>query len=120
MLGGALEGKLAAYNGGWHWQSAGFAIWESLVCAGVCLGLTVVYREKFNTHGRVAKVLTDNAFAVYVLHPPVLIALSHAMQPFGAPPLVKFVVLTILAFSATLALSALVVRRIPGLKTILS
>ncbi len=119
-LGGALAGKLDPYNGGLHWQSAGFSIWESLVCVGVCLGLSVLYREKFNTNGTVAKVLTDNAFAVYVLHPPVLIALSLVLQPFGAPPLVKFVVLTLLAFSATLALSALVVRRIPGLKTILS
>jgi hypothetical protein len=42
------------------------------------------------------------------------------LQPFAAPPLVKFVVLTVLAFGGTLALSALVVRRIPGLKTILS
>ncbi|MGA7409652.1 MAG: acyltransferase family protein [Bryobacteraceae bacterium] len=119
-LGGAFEGKIDSYNGGWHWQSAGFAIWESVVCAGVSLGLTVLYREKFNTQGPVSKILTDNAFAVYVLHPPVLIAISHALQPFEAPPLVKFVVLTILAFSATLALSALVVRRIPGLKTVLS
>jgi len=119
-LGGALEGRIELYNGGLHWQSVGFSVWESLVCAGVCLGLIVLYREKFNTHGPAAKLLTDNAFAVYVLHPPVLIALSHSLQPFAAPPLVKFVVLTILAFSATLALSALVVRRIPGLKTILS
>src|SRR5271166_3099701 len=119
-LGGALSGKIDLYNGGLHWQSAGFSVWESLVCAGVCLGLTVLYRQKFNTNGPVAKVLTDNAFAIYVLHPPVLIAISHALQPFEAPPLIKFVVLTILAFTATLALSALVVRRIPGLKTILS
>ncbi len=117
--GGALEGKVDTYNGGLHWQSAGFCLWESLVCAGVCLGLTVLYREKFNTNGSVAKVLTANAFAVYVLHPPVLIAISHALRPFEAPALIKFVVLTILAFSATLAL-AVVVRRIPGLKTILS
>ncbi len=119
-LGGALSGKIDDYSGGLHWQSAGFSVWESLVCAGVCLGLTVLYREKFNNNGTVAKVLTDNAFAVYVLHPPVLIALSHALQPFAALPLVKFVVLTLLAFTATLALSALVVRRIPGLKTVLS
>lgn len=120
VLGGALSGRIDLYNGGLHWQSAGFSVWESLVCAGVCLGLTVLYREKFNTQGPVAKVLTDDAFAVYVLHPPVLIALSHALQSFAAPPLVKFVVLTLLAFTATLALSALVVRRIPGLKTVLS
>jgi len=118
-LGGALTGKLNLYNGGWHWQSAGFSIWESLVCAGVCLGLTVLYREKFNTQGAVAKVLTDNAFAVYVLHPPVVIALARALHPFDAPALVKFVMLTILAFVATLALGALL-RRIPGLKLILS
>ena len=119
-LGGAVAGKIDLYNGGLHWQSAGLSVWESLVCVGVCLGLTVVYRERFNTHGTVAKVLTDNAFAIYVLHPPVLIRISHALEPFAAPPLVKFVTLTLLAFTATLALSALVARRIPGLKTILS
>jgi glucan biosynthesis protein C len=119
-LGGAMEGKIDLYNGGLHWQSAGFSLWESVVCASVGVGLIVLYREKFNTHGTVARVLTDNAFAIYVLHPPVLIAISHALRPFAAPPLVTFVVLTVLAFGGTLALSALVVRRIPGLKTILS
>ncbi len=118
--GGALEGNLQAYNGGWHWQSAVLSLWESIVCAGVSIGLLVIFREKFSTQSRLVRVLSANAFAVYVLHPPVLIATTLAMRGLIAPPLVKFAVATAIAWSLTLLLSAAVCRQIPGLRRILA
>ena len=66
------------------------------------------------------RVLSANAFAVYVLHPPVLIATTLAMRGLIAPPLVKFAVATAIAWSLTLLLSAAVCRQIPGLRRILA
>jgi hypothetical protein len=92
-FGGALTGDLNHYVGGLHWQSVGLSIWESFVCAGVCLGLLVIFRERFYVQGRVAKFLSENAFCVYVFHPPILIALSLLLRPVPFHPLVKFLLL---------------------------
>ena len=119
-LSGALKGNIGPLNGGLSWQSAAFCIWESLVCVGVCLGLIVLFRDRFNVRNSITQFLSDNAFAIYVIHPPVLIALSRALGGFTASPLLKFGVLTIFSFAASLFLSAIALRRIPGLKQILS
>jgi peptidoglycan/LPS O-acetylase OafA/YrhL len=118
-FGGALRGEFDPYNGGWHWQSAGLCLWESVVCVGICMGLIVGYRERFNRQGKFSRLFAANAFSIYVWHAPVLVALSAALVPFHADPAAKFAVLAVASIAATLALSEGVFRRIPYLKTIL-
>ena len=113
ILGGAFEGQVSAFGSGWHWQSAAIVLWESLVCVATCLGLTVFYREKFNWQGRTAKFLSDNAFSVYVFHPPILIGTARLLSRSSAPALAKFAALTIISTTVAFALSSLVFRRIP-------
>ena len=86
---------------------------------GICLGLIVVFRDKFNRQGKFARWLSDNAFAVYVFHPPLLIAVTLALRSFDAPKLIKFFCATVLGVSITYLVSSLVLRRVPGLKRIL-
>jgi len=43
----------------------------------MCLGLLTLFRDRFNRQGAVARFLSANAFAVYVFHAPVLIALAQ-------------------------------------------
>lgn len=106
-------------GGGLTWQSALFSFWESFFCVGLCLGLIVLFREKFNRQGRVARWLSDNSFAVYLFHPPLLIAITLAMRDLDAPKLVKFLLATGLGVAVTYLASSLVFRRVPLLKRIL-
>ncbi len=109
----------AQVSGGFTWQSAGLSIWESFFCVGVCLGLLVLFREKFNRRGRITRWLSDNCFAVYFFHTPVLIAVTLAVGGFGAPKPVKFLCASILGVTLTYLASSLVLRRIPILKRVL-
>lgn len=119
-FGGALGGSLDHYKGGWFWQSMGMALWEEVAGVGISIYLLVWFRSKFNNQGRVARFFSANAFAVYVFHTPVLIALSRMMSGrIHIPLLAMFLVLTVLGIAATYFLSALVMRRIPLLKNIL-
>ncbi len=102
----------------WHWQAAGFAVWESFTGVALSFGLLVLYRERFNTQGRLARYLSDNAFAVYVFHPPIVIMGARIMHGTTWPPLVKFVLLTVFAVVVTFVLSSAAVRRIPLLRAI--
>lgn len=106
-------------NGGFTWQSAAVCFWEAFFCVGICLGLTVLFREKFNRQGAFAKWMSDNNFSVYMFHPPVLIAVTLAMQGFAAPKLVKFAVAWALATTLTFLAGNYVFRRIPLLRRVL-
>jgi surface polysaccharide O-acyltransferase-like enzyme len=63
--------------------------------------------------------MSDNAFAVYVFHTPILIVITRGMTGLHWLPLLKFVVATVLCIVASFALSCGIFRRIPGLKKIL-
>jgi surface polysaccharide O-acyltransferase-like enzyme len=119
VAGGALDHDTTPYNGGVNPVSAGKSLWESLVCVGMSFALLALYRRYFDHQGRRTRFLSDNAFAVYLFHPPVLIALALLLHALAAPALVKALLLTAGAAVATFALSALVFRRIPGLSRIL-
>jgi glucan biosynthesis protein C len=107
------------YKGGWTGQSAGLCLWEALAGVGISIGCLVLFRQRFNRQGKWAKFFSDNAFAVYVFHPPILIAITLGMVGLHWPPLVKFVLATALSIAASFALCSLIFRRIPGLKKIL-
>ncbi len=118
VLGGGVKNG-AYYDGGWHWQSLGMSLLDALAGIGISLGLLGLFRERFNRQGRWAKVASDNAFAVYVFHTPILVAITLGMTGLHWLPLLKFVLATVLCVAASYALSAGVFRRIPGLKKIL-
>jgi fucose 4-O-acetylase-like acetyltransferase len=119
VAGGALHGQTAAYNGGFKVVSAGKCFWEAMVCVGVSLGLIALFRRFFDAQGAAAKFLSDNAFAVYLFHPPILIALALLIHPVALPAIPKALLLTLLAATATFALSAAAFRKLPLLKRIL-
>ncbi len=119
ITGGALRGEGAAFSGGWHWQSAAFSLWESFTCVALCYGLIVLFRHKYNRQGRISRFLSDNAFSVYVFHPPILILAARMLHGVPLHPILKFFLLTLLAAIASFTLSAAIFRRVPVLRRIL-
>ena len=117
--GGVLSGNGHAFSGGWHWQAASINLWESFTCVAICYGLLVIYAREFDSQGPLAKFLSDNAFSVYVFHPPILILAARALHSLAWPAIPKFCLLTTIAAVASFTLSAAVFRRIPLLRDIL-
>jgi peptidoglycan/LPS O-acetylase OafA/YrhL len=106
-------------SGGFTWQSAAICFWEAFFCLGICLGLTVFFREKFNRQGAFAKWMSDNSFSVYLFHTPLVVAVTLGMQGLTAPKPVKFLLATLLATTVTFLASNYVFRRIPLLRRVL-
>lgn len=109
----------AKLSGGLTWQSAYMSFWESFFCVGVCLGLIVVFREKFNRQGPLVRWLSANAFSVYLFHTPILIAVTLAMRSFAAPKPLKFLCATVFGVIFSYLASGFVFGKIPLLKRIL-
>jgi surface polysaccharide O-acyltransferase-like enzyme len=108
-----------AFSGGYNLISAIKCLWEAFVCLGMSVGLLALYRRFFDHQSGITKYLSDNAFAVYLFHPPVLIAIALLLHGLSAPALVKDLMLSLGACAATFALSGLIFRRIPLLRNIL-
>jgi len=117
--GGALQPNGRASFAGWHWQAAAICFWEAFACVAISLILLVLFRDTFDSQGSVAKFLSDNAFSVYVFHPPIVIMGARLLRMVRWCPLEKFVVLWAIAATVTFALSAAVFRRVPLLRAML-
>lgn len=118
LFGGALHGHVAAYSGGLNLVSAGKCLWEAMVCVGMSLLLLCLYRAVFDRQGGVARWLSANAFGVYLIHPPILIAAALLLHGIAVHPIPKAAALTLLAAAGSFAASALVLRRLPLLRAI--
>ena len=112
-------GTTAALNGGLTWQSAGFSLWESFVAVAMSIGLIAVFREKFNRQSHPVRTLSDNSFAVYMFHPPIIVAVTLLFSPVALNPVVKWVLLCVICVPLCFAATHFVFRRIPLLKNIM-
>ena len=113
LFGIGPEGEISMINGGLYWQSAAYALWEAFFCVGACLGIVVIFRERFNSGGRLARFMADNSFAVYFFHPVILTLVTAALRNFSWHPLAKFAVAAAVAVPLCFVVSEMVLRRIP-------
>ena len=113
LFGGALSGQTAPYAGGFNLVSAGKCIWEALVCVGMGLLILALYRRNFDRQNEVTRWLSDNAFGVYLIHPPILIGFAILLHGVTLHPVAKAAVLTLLAAIGSFAASAFVLRNSP-------
>jgi glucan biosynthesis protein C len=110
--GGALAQGLDSFRGGWHWQALAYALWESFLCLGMCIGLIYAFRRYANRQGRLASFLSRNAYTAYLIHEVVIIAIAYAVRNVMLYPLLKWVLVALVAVPMCFALSSLM-RKIP-------
>lgn len=119
LAGGYLQDGFGAYQGGFTWQSAAYAFWEAFLSVFMSIGLIGVFKEKYNKQNILVKTLSDNSFAVYVFHAPIIISISLAMVKFQLHPIIKFLAASILGLSFSFLAAHYIFRRIPLLKRVL-
>jgi peptidoglycan/LPS O-acetylase OafA/YrhL len=106
------------YIGGWNLRAFAMAVWEQLAGLGIALGLLACFHRRCNFSGRMAAWLSDRSFAVYMLHAPVLVALTPLMRPAVIHPFVGTALLTAAGLVVSFVVADLA-RRLPGLRRIL-
>ena len=119
LAGGALTGSFDPYNGGLTWQSAAYALWESFIAVAMGIGLLGVFKEKHNKQSKLVKILSDNSFAVYVFHAPIIITVSILMRNIQLPPVLKFFMACVIGIPFTFVVTHFILRKIPLLKKVL-
>ncbi|MFX1548427.1 MAG: acyltransferase family protein, partial [Promethearchaeota archaeon] len=118
FLTGAFEDDISVYLGGLSWESLLWSIWGSINCFAICISLIPIFRKKFNDQNTFTRMLSQNAYTVYIIHAPVLVVTSISLSGIILHPLVKFIGILGITLILCFGLSHLVIRRIPGAKRV--
>jgi peptidoglycan/LPS O-acetylase OafA/YrhL len=106
-----------SFSGGLSSTAILYAFWEPFVAWGlICLWL-LIFRARMNQPSPLWDWLNRRAYAVYILHPPVLVGIALLLHHWIAPDLVKFCVTGTLACAATWLISDPAVR-LPGIRSV--
>ena len=98
--------------GGFNLPVLSYALWESLVVVGLGMGLLVLFRERFNHQGRLAKELAADVYTVYLIHPLVLVGFAYAFSVVALYPLLKWGIALVVTIPLCFLISS-GIRRIP-------
>ena len=107
VFGGVLDGEMYI-SGGFCWQSLAFALWEGFTAIAFSLGLISFFRGKVNVENAFTGFIRSNAFGIYFFHAPILTAISLGLRHWILSPVLKFFIVTFLAFISCLLFSALI------------
>jgi len=108
-----------SFGGGVSWLSISFVLWESFVAVSMTIGLMTLFRDKLNYGDSLARKLSDSAFAVYMFHPPIIIAVTLAMQMLVIAPVLKWAMASLICVPLCFLLAYHVLLRVPVLNKIL-
>jgi glucan biosynthesis protein C len=109
---------LAATPGAGALALLGAVLAENVFAVSTIVALLVLFREKFSGQPAWARFAARNTFAVYVIHPLVLVGVAMLLAPLVAPAGVKFLILLVLAVPLCWGFAHLL-RRIPGVARVL-
>jgi glucan biosynthesis protein C len=85
-------------------------LWESLLCCGMCIGLAVVFRDKVNSQTSLTREMAQSAYAAYMLHVFVAFFFQSLVLRLAAPPLLKFVLVSLVTVPVSFLLASLIRR----------
>jgi len=103
------------FSGGLSWTAILYALWEPFVAWGLIAAWLLAFRARMNQPSAVWNWLNRRAYAVYIIHPPILVGIALLLHGWAAPALVKFGVVGLLACIATWLLADPLVR-LPGVR----
>ncbi len=107
-----VMGQLNSLMGGFYWQSLFYSFWEAFLVVAVSIGLLVLFRQRWNHQGRLAKELAADVYTVYLIHAPVLVGFAYVFHVVALYPLLKWGIAVLITIPLCFLISS-GIRRIP-------
>lgn len=104
--------------GNGHWQSAVYALWDSLFAVGMTLAAITFFRRFFSGQSSLGRFLAEQSYAVYIIHIPIIVFLAYALRGIDLGPVLKLGVAAAIVVPVCFVV-AYGIRRIPGVSRIL-
>ncbi len=116
---GALRGEFnPAVTGGLTWLSLAYSSWEALIGVALLIWVFAWFRGRLNHQGSLVRVISPATYAVYLLHPLIIVPLALALSQLRLSLELKFILFTPPAL-AICFLAGHLVRMVPGIRKIL-
>jgi glucan biosynthesis protein C len=110
---GGLSGELDERAfGGLNWMSLAYSVWEGFLAVSMVITILDGFRRRFNHQGRLAHLMSETSFAVYVLHPAVIVPLALLLSGIHMNLSMKFLLVAPVAL-ALCYLLAYGLRKLP-------
>ncbi|MBD3922724.1 acyltransferase family protein [Paenibacillus sp. PR3] len=116
ILTGALDGDVH-FDGGFNMQALFYAMWEPFICLGIIIFLLSYFHRRFNTMNAFSKWLSDNAYTVYLIHPPVVVGWTIAFHGVGVPAIIKWIMVSALSIAVCFIVAS-AIRMLPYAKRV--
>ena len=108
----AMDADMIVFSGGANFHAFLFALVDSISCMGVIFVLIQVFYTKFNKQGFILKNLSNSAYHMYLVHPPVLVAISLGFASLGLYPIIKLAIVFPLTVVFCYLLSYFILKQI--------
>jgi len=118
VVGGGLNGDIAPFAGGLHWQCFAYAVWEQVTGVAIIIALLALFRKYLNYQGKLAQAASAGAYTAYIIHGPVIILVALAIRSVTLYPLLKFPLAVLISVPLCFVL-ANVIRKLPLARRIL-
>ncbi len=116
---GALEGYIdERIFGGVNWLSLAYSLWEGILCVSMSIIMLTWFRRRFHRQGRLSRAMSESAFAVYILHPAVIVPLALALSGIQMNLSIKYLIVAPIGV-ALCYLVAYGLRKVPFVRRIL-
>ncbi len=104
--------------GGGSWHSLVIAIWEQALGMAFITTLLKLFHNRLDRRGPILRSASASAYAVYIIHPMVLVVLCSTLSSLAVPSLLKFVLIGSIALPLCFGLGH-VLHQLPLLRRVL-
>jgi glucan biosynthesis protein C len=101
-----------------RWQSAVYALWDSAFAVGLLLASMVVFRAFVDGRSRLGSFLSQQGYAVYVVHTPIVVIGAYVLRGLEMTAVAKAAVVALILVPVCVGI-AFLVRSVPGMKRVL-
>ncbi len=108
----ATDVDLIDFTGGANLHAFIMALVDNVICMGVIFILIKVFYAKFNKQGPILRNLSTSAYHMYLVHPPVLIALSLGFAFLSLIPIIKIGIVFPLAILICYLISHFILQKL--------
>jgi glucan biosynthesis protein C len=88
----------------------------AVFCLAAVIAGIAVFQRWVNGSGPAWRTLAANSFGIYYVHPLILYPLAYLLLDLAVPSIVKATILVLVTLVGSLAVSALVLKRLPGVR----
>jgi len=104
--------------GGLTWLSLAYSMWEGVMCVAMSITVLAWFRDRLNRQSQLARAMSGASYAVYVLHPLLIVPLAISLSGLRISLVLKFVLVAPLAVVLCFAVGY-AIRRLPLVRNVL-